>query len=89
MCHGSRLPSHQVSISEHLTKVTPALNSSWACSEAATVGSQGAGYEQKGPGPAVRGHSGLGTEGGNGEGDGRLTAEVAGVEQATTSQSQI
>ena len=41
-----------------------------ACKEAAAVGSQGAGYEQGGPGPAVRGHTRLGTQGGNGEEDG-------------------
>ena len=49
------------------------------CKEAAAVGSQGAGYEQEGPGPAVWGHSRLGTEGGDGEEDGRLTAEVVGA----------
>ena len=40
------------------------------CEETAAVGSQGAGYKQKGPGLAVWGHSRLGTEGGNGEEDG-------------------
>ena len=59
------------------------------CEEAAAVGSQGAGYEQKGPGPAVWGHPGLDTEGGNGEGDGRLTAAVVREGQATTAQGQI
>ena len=34
------------------------------------VGSQGASLEQEGAGPAVWGHTRLGTEGGNGEEDG-------------------
>ena len=38
--------------------------------EAAGVGSQGADYKQEGPGAAVWGRTGLGTEGSNGEEDG-------------------
>ena len=38
--------------------------------EAAEVGSQGAGYKQEGLVAAVWRHSGLDTEGGNGEEDG-------------------
>ena len=45
-------------------------------------------YKQERPGAAARGHTGLGTEGGNGEEDGELVVEVAGAGQATTAQSQ-
>ena len=55
--------------------------------EAAGVGSQGADYKQEGPGAAVRVHTGLGIEGGNGEEDGRLFVGAASG-QATTAQSQ-
>ena len=55
---------------------------------AAAVGSYGAGYKQKGPGPAVWGHSGLGTEGGNKEEGGRPTAEVVRGGRPTTTQGQ-
>ena len=50
------------------------------CKEAVAVGSQGAGYEQEGLRPTVWGHSRLGAEGGDGEEDGRLAAEVVGAE---------
>ena len=56
--------------------------------EAIAVGSQGAGYEQEGPGAAIWRHTGLGSEGGNGEEDGGLAAEVVGAGRATTPQSQ-